>query len=62
MTEIEIKYRKDGLPKQPLNLFEKIVVAISVILVIATAVVGIAKFGFEKMENISHIITDSLTA
>lgn len=61
VNEKEVKLRKDGLPKQPLTVFEKIVIAISVILIILTAAVGTVKYGFHKLEGISTIITESLT-
>lgn len=60
MAEKEVKLRKDGLPKQPLTVFEKIVITISVILVIATAVCGVMKYGFNKLEGVSTLITSSL--
>lgn len=60
MAEKEVKLRKDGLPKQPLNAFEKIVIVISVVLILATAVCGTFKYAFYKMEGIKDVITSSV--
>ncbi len=47
--EKEVKLRKDGLPKQPLNTFEKIVIALTVICVILSVVCSVAKWGLDQI-------------
>ncbi|MBQ3903354.1 MAG: hypothetical protein II744_00125 [Eubacterium sp.] len=56
----EVKLRKDGLPKQPLTVFEKIVIVISILLIIATALCGTVKWGFVQLEGVKDIVTSSL--
>ena len=49
MAEKEVKYRKDGFPKVSLSVFEKTVIVLSIVLVLATAVCGTVKWGFDQI-------------